>query len=409
MTGDLNADLNVGQLNERRCFTLDAFGREVHLLLSGTQRDLVADYVAHTWQWCHVREIVPSETSPSDAPSIGVVLDPDPAVVESAWAEGAVAGTSLEEIVGVLASAITQRAIESARGDLVMVHAAGLADPETGRTAMLVGPSGAGKSHASRVLGQTLGYVSDETVALTSSAAVLAYPKPLSLFPKGQSAGKRQWAPADLGLIEPPRDMQLSAVVVLDRRSDTPGPAVVRHLTVLEATVTIAEHISFLGALDRPLLRIGDVLRSASSIVAVTYSDAADLIPIVTDLVRATATVPAPRPDVAPSLAQLPDQLVEPHGRTVARLPLRDFVTDSDGAVALTTDGTIAAISPLASRVMTLIGQRPTTLAPVAQALVAEFGEPPESELDHQALRLTDDIVAELIASGLLTQVPEAE
>ena len=84
-----------------------------------------------------------------------------------------------------LASAIDQRA-----GEVIMLHAAGLALPD-GRVVAFVAPSGTGKTTLSRTLGKAFGYVSDETVVINFDGTVTPYPKPLSVIRSGHHL-KRQ-------------------------------------------------------------------------------------------------------------------------------------------------------------------------------------------------------------------------
>ncbi|MFX6027812.1 hypothetical protein ABTE84_20905, partial [Acinetobacter baumannii] len=65
-----------------------------------------------------------------------------------------------------------------------MLHAAGVAGSD-GAVVVLVGPSGAGKTTAIRHLAARAGYVSDETIALNATGAVLPYRKPLSVITDG--------------------------------------------------------------------------------------------------------------------------------------------------------------------------------------------------------------------------------
>lgn len=387
-----------------RHLELTAFGVPVRLIVGGRGRDEAVEQILTAWARCDVRELTPAETETEfSGPALGAVLDPDEAVHEAAWALNSVAAESTEILASVLTSSITGKAIEAARAKLVMIHAAGLADIQTGRTAILVGPSGAGKSTVSRVLGKHFGYVSDETVSFNVDGQILPYPKPLALFPEGRTWGKLQHSPEQLGLLEAPASLELGAIVFLSRADDGPTTPQVEEVSTCEAIALVAQQTSYFAELDRPLHRVAELIKKVGPAVKISYRDAGDLQPVLTELLARPAVDSEDSHVVAPALTEL-DYQTEPFGRIVGRTELLDFYVDHDGAVALTPDGRAVALSALAARIMTLIGETPTTLAPVAEALTDEFGAP-ESEMDQAALRLADDVVADLIGSGLLTHV----
>lgn len=133
-----------------------------------------------------------------------------------------VSGADVAAALHHLSPAVTVRAIDARAGDLVMLHAAALADPDTGRTAVLVAASGTGKTTASRTLGRRFIYLSDETAAIGRDGAVLPYRKPLSIIESGPL--KTQVAPSALGLRTTDRECHLAAVLVLERVADHEGP-----------------------------------------------------------------------------------------------------------------------------------------------------------------------------------------
>jgi hypothetical protein len=63
---------------------------------------------------------------------------------------------SFEELAEHLTSRLTVAAILANAGDLTMLHACGLADPETGAVVALVAKSGTGKTTAASVLARTV-------------------------------------------------------------------------------------------------------------------------------------------------------------------------------------------------------------------------------------------------------------
>ncbi|GAB2974612.1 GTPase domain-containing protein [Nocardioides montaniterrae] len=180
-----------------------------------------------------------------------------------------------------LSSMVTIAAIDRRAGELWMLHAAGLADPDSGRTVALVGPSGVGKSTAVRQLTHRFAYVTDETVGVTLDGRVLPHPKPLSVIVDG-AYPKVQTSPDDLGLLHAPDALTLAAVVVL-RRDGTPG-VTSESVRRAAALPLLAEHTSHLTAFERPLRTVADLLAGVP-VLTVRYADAADLAPLVADLV----------------------------------------------------------------------------------------------------------------------------
>lgn len=193
-----------------------------------------------------------------------------------------VSGKDVDEVLHRLSPAVTTIAIGACAGQLVMLHAAALADPESGRTAVLVAPSGTGKTTASRTLGKRFAYLSDETSAIEADGRVLAYRKPLSII-EG-SPLKTQVAPSDLGLLTTERDCHLAALAVLDRKPDHVGQAAVEPLDTIDAIAAIAQQASFLPSLDRPLHQLADLIQLAGGACRVTYAEAADLEDVLVDL-----------------------------------------------------------------------------------------------------------------------------
>ena len=87
----------------------------------------------------------------------------------------------VESMLASLSINVTLAALRCRAGEVLMLHAAGLATPD-GRVVALVGPSGRGKTTVSRILGREFAYVSDESIAITADGAVVPYRKPLSVM-----------------------------------------------------------------------------------------------------------------------------------------------------------------------------------------------------------------------------------
>jgi hypothetical protein len=198
-----------------------------------------------------------------------------------------VVGRDLEELLHVLSPAVTQRAIAANRGELVMLHAAALADPGTGATAVLVAPSGTGKTTASRALGQRFAYLSDETAAITRDGRVLPYRKPLSVIEDGPF--KAQYSPSRLGLLTTDRPCHLAALLVIERDTAHVGAPAVERMDDVDAIAALAPQSSYLPSMERPLHRLAEVIEMAGGAHHVTYVEAATLQAVVEDLLRVRA------------------------------------------------------------------------------------------------------------------------
>ncbi|KRF02640.1 hypothetical protein ASG88_04520 [Nocardioides sp. Soil777] len=181
----------------------------------------------------------------------------------------------MNEILHHLSPAVTREAIDARAGELVMLHAAALADPITGATAVLVAPSGTGKTTAAITLGRNFAYLTDETAGITEDGVVLAYRKPLSVIESGQY--KTQLAPSRLGLNTSAHSGRLAALYLLERDPAHNGPPRMVPLDMIDALAELAPQVSFLGRLEHPLQRLADVLRRAGGAQRVTYREAADL------------------------------------------------------------------------------------------------------------------------------------
>lgn len=379
--------------------SVTAFGREVHIRIAGSRADELLEHVFEAWGWCGAT-LVQSGTGEL---VVSALLDDDRAVIDAAAQRGEVAGNSVQAVSDRLTPAVTLAAIGAARGELLMLRAAAVAELETGRTVVLVGGAGAGKSTAARTLGRLYGYVTDETVALTRSLDVLPYPKPVSLFPDGPWSGKAQHAPADLGLLRAPGGLRPAGLLFLDRQG-SPTPPVLTTVPTGEALAHLGEQTSFLGSLDRPLHFLADLVHAAGGAHTVTYSDADDLVAVVramlADDARPTSHGCDPRED---TLAEAYGDDTSPRTPEDTPIGCRSF-TDfhiEDGVGSVMVDDRVTVLSPMATRILTLLGAGTATARQLTEALLAEFGDPDAGD----PLLLVDGLIADLIDAGLVEHV----
>lgn len=182
-----------------------------------------------------------------------------------------------------LSTYATLAAIESKRGRLLMLHAAGVAD-EKGKVLAFIGPSGKGKTTLALTLGAEYAYVTDETVGIEFDGTVHPYRKPLSVIRPGE-LHKEQMAPSALGLVGlPEAELRLGALVLLSRVEDFAGPAEITMLDLCDALAAIVPEASYLADLDRPLQTIAAHVDNCGAIQQLTYGEAQQVLPLVPEL-----------------------------------------------------------------------------------------------------------------------------
>lgn len=247
---------------------VEALGVVVPLDVRGAE---LAAAVGRAWQDCRT-------TTPADQPAITVGLGD--AVAD-------VCGGTITEVMHRLSPTVTQRAIAARAGDLIMLHAAALADPATGATAVMVAASGTGKTTASTQLGARHAYLTDETAGITAEGRMVPYPKPLSILEGGPL--KAQRAASNLGLTLTDRDCHLTAVLVLDRRPGHASAPTVTTLETVDAIAALAPQCSYLPSMERPLHRLADLLHRVGGARHVSYGEAVTLEPVLRELLGSSS------------------------------------------------------------------------------------------------------------------------
>ena len=191
---------------------------------------------------------------------------------------------ALARTMQTLTQAVTAAAIRARAGSLLMFHAGALCDQVTGAAVAFVAPGGTGKTTAVRTLGPGRGYVTDETVGVAPDGSMQLYPKPLSVRRPDLPTVKDEIPPHDLGLELPRVDPWLAGIVVLRRDLEPGAPVQLEPIGTLDALVALAPETSSLARLERPLHTLATTVERAGGLRAVRYHDAADLEPVVVDL-----------------------------------------------------------------------------------------------------------------------------
>ncbi|GGF13100.1 hypothetical protein [Subtercola lobariae] len=290
--------------------TLSALGVEFAVALEGVGEADARQFV-EAWQWCGARS---TDSVPRGATIIRAAVDDgrsgrgasggdrgaargdDRGVAAAEPGSGAreqrITAHSYRALADHLSGLITRLAIDERRGDLLMFHAGGVADPETGAVIAFIGPSGRGKTTASIALGSVFDYVTDETLAVRDDLEVIAYGKPLSVKPAPPEAFKDQVSPTALGLNRPGAvPLRLVGVVMLDRQASFEAERLpsVRPVGVAESVEELVPQISYLPERERPLQRLVEVLGACGGLQQVTYGEAATLPEVFAKLFAAAA------------------------------------------------------------------------------------------------------------------------
>jgi hypothetical protein len=313
-----------------------------------------------------------------------------PAIVARRHADGAVEVDGAVHRVGdddvpyVISRAVTLASIRRRTGQCLMLHAAGLAAPD-GSTVALVAASGTGKTTAGATLGRTLGYVSDETVAVEADLTVRAHPKPLSVVTDpGRPFVKHERSPDDLGLRPAPAQLRLVATVVLERDPGTTDP-VLQPIGLVEAAALVLPQTSALPSLDRPLDRLADVLAAGHGPWRLRYSEIGDCADLVAALAAGHAPGGAPdgvawewvdgrdRPDAAAAVDGIPGP-----ASLVQRAAFDDALL-SDGSALVLRDRVPTTLPGLAATLWRRL-EGPTPVSALVDTATAALGPHPDAE-----------------------------
>jgi hypothetical protein len=249
---------------------LEVLDTKVRLWCAGSAGESLAKVVRHAWARC----LVDGRPIPDVTLKVGTA--PGPPGLD-------LVDSDVDRLMHQLSSLVTLRSINYQAGRMLMLHAAGLAHPESGGSIALVGPSGTGKTTAALGLGRQLGYLSDETVAVRADVTIAPYPKPLSVLPDDGSRVKTQVSPDDVGLQLAPDSCRLTAMVILARDGST--DAWLETLPLLESLARLAPESSYLARLERPLHRLADVIEEVGGVKVLHYTERDQLPGLVCDLI----------------------------------------------------------------------------------------------------------------------------
>ncbi|MFC4139903.1 MULTISPECIES: PqqD family protein [unclassified Microbacterium] len=311
------------------------------------------------------------------------------------------ASDDTERTLSNLSTQVTLAALAHRKGDLWMLHAAGLAD-ERGHVVVLAAPSGTGKTTAARHLSARYAYVSDETVGVDSQGGIVAYRKPLSVI-QPDRVHKEQIPPSQFeGGEWPQKALRLSALAVLERDPAAPEQPEVTPLTTAEALEALGPQSSYLCDLRDGLHLLEALLRATGGAVRIRYREASSLDDAIASLLDRE---PPFAPVVPTYEAPAPDRVTDAGERLY-----RGAVVD---AMELPDDGRIAVLQRSSSggRLSVLDGIAPAiwraangaTFDELVTAVTDAIGAPPEGADAADLVRVAAD---ELRTSGMLAGEP---
>ena len=274
---------------------------------------------------------------------------------------------------------LTMASIKRRAGGALMFHAAGLTAPD-GQAIVLVAGSGTGKSTASRILGRSLGYLSDETVAVEDDGRIAAYAKPLSLIPPdADPLAKLETGPDDLGLLPAHPDPRLGAVVMLERDAACPEP-VLEPVALIDALAGITPQTSSLLLLDRPLQRLAEAVCRGGGPWRLRYPEISQCVALITGLVDDLTHGRGPEPIQWRAAGGGPE-VRERHPNQVdaryQRRPCLDAV-ESEGSVLIASSAAIMRLDGLGAALW-LACAAPRTQADLVAVAERELGAHPEA------------------------------
>ncbi|GIG53767.1 arsenate reductase/protein-tyrosine-phosphatase family protein [Demequina activiva] len=254
---------------------IDALGVKVRVVCHGDAPFTFSTLVERTWLWL----LAPTAHEEPDVTISVAVFEEESRRLE-ARSQGWLTYHSLDQAMHFLSSTVTVRAIDARAGELVMLHAAGIAT-DTGEVVGFIAPSGTGKTTLARTLGRHYGYVTDESLAVTFDGTVLPYPKPLSVITDRVARLKEQMPAHDLGLLPAPENLRLARVVLLDRRDDAPEQPTLEPVSLLLGMAEIAEQTSYLPRLPAQLHTLAHVIEDAGGIWRLSYRECEQLVPLL--------------------------------------------------------------------------------------------------------------------------------
>ncbi|YAL83738.1 hypothetical protein ACMYYO_02730 [Dermacoccaceae bacterium W4C1] len=307
------------------------------------------------------------------------------------------------------ASQATTAGISFQRGKRLMLHAAGLVDPDTGAAVALVAASGTGKTTASIRLAQSgMAYLTDENVALDEDLFALPYPKPVSVvLDPSDPFHKSQHGPDELGMAVATGPAQVGALVLLQRDPEREDPPSLEPEPPIDAVLALIPQTSSLLTLDRPLSRLSALLERTGGAQVLRYREITDAVPLLKELLSdldrqappVTVLDPPAGRTVEPETLMVPVEAAQ-QGPWV-QAPFTQALADGEDIMVLLGMSPIR-LQGLGSTIWRACSQ-PRTDEELVQLCIAEHGDP------GNAAELVASATAALAEYRLLEPVTPAD
>lgn len=285
---------------------------------------------------------------------------------------------------------LTEAGIEHRAGRSLLLHAAGLAQPD-GRVLALVAESGTGKTTAAAVLCRSdFGYVTDETVSIDRDGSITPFAKPLAVVQGPDPRDKALVSPDHLGLLRPQTDdLRAAGLVLLHRDPEHEGDPAIERLPLIDSVLALVPHTSALTRLDRPLATLASLVAGQAPVYRLTYRDIGDCATMLTSLLSDEKPPPP-----AWSLAPLPTAAPPGTSAEVAAAPLNDAVRLGDEVLVM-VGAVPVRLSPLGTTIWET-ARGGASGSEILEASVSAHGAHPE------AAGLVRAHVQELCRNGVL-------
>ena len=257
---------------------LHGLASRITLELTGPRVAELRAELTRVWSRC-LRPLGPER----DAEPITMRLGTDPSIPGSQHPR--MTGDHVANLLQTTTQAVTRAFIAAQAGQLLMLHGGACAHPVTGAAVAFVAPGGTGKTTLCRTLGHQLGYLTDETVGVTTDGLIRPYPKPLSIRNGSSPGPKQETSPDELALLPAPADPWLRRLVLLQRADDHQGAPTLTELDLPDAIMALAPETSSLSSLERPLHAVADLLDRTGPALACRYREAMNLAPLLAELV----------------------------------------------------------------------------------------------------------------------------
>ncbi|WP_437582543.1 hypothetical protein ACSAGD_09780 [Paramicrobacterium sp. CJ85] len=277
-------------------------------------------------------------------------------------------GADYDAVAMASSTKVTLQGIERARGEHLMLHAAGVS-LQDGRVAAFVAPSGGGKTTLASHLGKHYGYVSDETIAIDRDLRVYPYRKPLSIIENPEKKWKKtQTSPDALGLCSlPEMPLNLAAIVLFERDDEHSGEPVIGSVALPDAIEDLSGQISYFGDIPDSVCMLADIVEKTGGIRTLRYGEAEGVAAVLADLLTIT------QPETGWNDAS---------GRASARPDEGEYVRREDvvavetaGSIITTSDKTLRVLSGLSPTIWSEV-ESGASLEQIEEALIAQFGAP---------------------------------